>query len=301
MRVFITGGTGFVGSALTRLLAGEGHEVLLLTRSARGRTPDDPLVRLIEGDPTQTGPWREAAGEADAVVNLAGASIFTRWTSAAKQRMVDSRILTTRHVVQAMAAGPAKPRVLVSVSAVGFYGALGDEPVDERAGPGQGFLAQLCQDWEREARVAEECGARVVLTRFGIVLGPSGGALGIMLPLYRFGLGGRLGGGRQGFSWIHLTDLTAALLFCLNHAEISGPVNVTSPNPVTNAELSRALGRVLKRPAVVPAPAFMVRLVLGEFGSMLLTGQRVLPARLLAAGFVHQFPRLEPALAQILT
>ena len=301
MQVFITGGTGFVGTALTRRLAREGHEVLLLTRSARGRSSDESGLRLIEGDPTQAGPWQEAAGAADVVINLAGATIFTRWTSAAKRRIVDSRILTTRRVVEALATGVTKPRVLVSASAVGHYGARGEETVDESAGPGEGFLARLCQDWEGEAEAAKGSGARVVLSRFGIVLGPGGGALGIMLPLYRWGLGGRLGNGRQGFSWIHLSDLVAAALFCLNHADIAGPVNVTSPNPVSNAELNRALGRVLRRPSILPAPVFLVRLILGEFGAELLTGQRVLPARLLAAGFIHKYPQIESALAQILT
>ena len=300
MQVFITGGTGFVGTALTRRLAREGHEVLVLTRSARGRSHEEKGVRLIEGDPTQAGAWQEAAGAADAVINLAGASIFTRWTSATKQQIVDSRILTTRRVVEALATAAPKPRVLLSASAVGYYGARGEETVDETAGPGQSFLARLSQDWEAEARAAEKSGVRVVLTRFGIVLGPGGGALDVMLPLYRLGLGGRLGSGRQGFSWIHLSDLAAAALFCLNRADISGPVNVTSPNPVSNAELSRALGRVLRRPSFLPAPAFLVRLVLGEFGAELLAGQRVLPARLLAAGFTHEFPLIEPALAQIL-
>lgn len=301
MQVFITGGTGFMGTALTRRLVEEGHEVLLLTRSARGRSSNESGLRLIEGDPTQAGAWQEAAGAADVVINLAGATIFTRWTPATKQRIVDSRILTTRRVVEALAAGATKPHVLVSASAVGYYGARGEDTLGEAAGPGEGFLARLCQDWEAEAEAAKGSGVRVVLTRFGIVLGPGGGALGIMRPLYRWGLGGRLGRGRQGFSWIHLSDLVAAALFCLNHADIAGPVNVTSPNPVSNAELNRALGRVLRRPSILPAPAFLVRLILGEFGAELLTGQRVLPTRLLAAGFIHEFPLLEPALAQILT
>ncbi|MGE5253255.1 MAG: TIGR01777 family oxidoreductase [Planctomycetaceae bacterium] len=295
MKIFITGGTGFVGKSLAPALVRSGHEVSILTRSGKG---DLPGISWIGGDPTQRGKWQEAVQEHGVIINLAGASIFTRWTEEAKRRIRDSRILTTRHLLEAMEGG--KGKTFFSTSAVGYYGFHGDEELTEDSPPGGDFLALLARDWEAEAREAEKKGCRVVITRFGIVLGEKGGALGQMIPLFRKYLGGPLGSGKQWFSWIHIEDLTRAFLFLVEHPELSGPVNFTAPNPVRNKELARALGRVLGRPAFLPAPGFLLRMVLGEFGSILLEGQRVLPRKLLQAGFQFRYPEIDGALRQVI-
>ncbi len=301
MRVLVTGGTGFIGSLLTRKLAAAGHEVTILTRSARSREAA-PVAgfRYLQGDPTTPGPWQDAVAESDAVYNLAGKSIFERWTSEIKARIRGSRITTTRNVVEGLARHTASRPVLISASAVGYYGFRGDEILDESGRPGSDFLSELSQDWEKEAMRANESGARVVIARFGIVMGEGGGALGQMVPIFKKYVGGPLGKGTQWFSWIHREDLVDALLFALERSDLSGPVNCTSPNPVRNKELAHALGEALGRPAVVPTPGFMVKLALGEFGSVLLEGQRVIPRKLLDAGFRFTFPHLKEALEDIL-
>ena len=295
MKIFVTGGTGFVGKTLALALIRTGHEVSILTRSGKGETSG---VSWIEGDPTQKGKWQEAVKEHGVVINLAGASLFTRWTEEAKRMIRDSRILTTRHLLEAMDGG--KGKTFFSTSAIGYYGFHGDENLTEDSPPGGDFLALLARDWEAEAKEAEKKGCRVVLTRFGIVLGEKGGALGQMIPLFNKYVGGPLGSGKQWFSWIHIEDLTRAFLFLLEHPEISGPVNLTAPNPVRNKELAQWLGRILGRPAFLPAPGFMLRLVLGEFGSILLEGQRVLPQKLVQAGFQFSYPEIDRALRQVI-
>jgi uncharacterized protein (TIGR01777 family) len=295
MKIFITGGTGFVGKTLALALIRTGHEVSVLTRSGKGETSG---VSWIEGDPTQKGKWQEAVKEHGVIINLAGASLFTRWTEEAKRMIRDSRILTTRHLVEAMDGG--KGKTLFSTSAIGYYGFHGDENLTEDSPAGGDFLAFLAKDWEAEAKEAEKKGCRVVITRFGIVLGEKGGALGQMIPLFNKYVGGPLGSGKQWFSWIHIEDLTRAFLFLLEHPEISGPVNFTAPNPVRNKELAQWLGRILGRPAFLPAPGFMLRLVLGEFGSILLEGQRVLPQKLVQAGFQFSYPEIDRALRQVI-
>ena len=301
MKVMVTGGSGFVGSTLCARLAGEGHSVTVLTRGPRGAERLPPGVAACVGDPTKPGAWQDEAAGHDALVNLAGASIFNRWSQPYKELIHSSRVLTTRNLVRAMARRPAEaaPAVLVSASAVGYYGPRGDQELDEAAPPGGDFLASVCRDWEAEALKASELGARVVTARFGIVLGSGGGALGQMLPLFRRGLGGRLGSGKQWMSWIHQEDLVRAILFCLEK-DMSGPANCTAPGPVMNRELAASLGRVLHRPAFLPAPGLAIRLALGEMGSILLTGQRVLPRALLRAGFSFKFPELEGALRDLL-
>lgn len=294
MKIFLTGGTGFVGKTLAPALVRSGHEVTILTRAAK----EEPSgMSWVEGDPTQRGRWQDAVKEHEAVINLAGASIFTRWTKEAKKMIRDSRIFTTRRLVEAMEGGMVK--TFFSTSAIGYYGFHGDEALSEEASPGGDFLALLARDWEAEAKEAEKKGCRLVITRFGIVLGEKGGALGQMIPLFNKYLGGPLGSGKQWFSWIHIEDLVRAYLFLLEHREISGPVNFTAPNPVRNKELSQYIGGVLGRPAFLPAPGFMLRLVLGEFGSTLLEGQKVIPQRLLQAGFQFQYPEIVPALRQV--
>jgi uncharacterized protein (TIGR01777 family) len=295
MKIFITGGTGFVGKTLAPALIRSGHEVCILTRSGKG---DSSGVSWVEGDPAQKGKWQEAVREHEVIINLAGASIFTRWTEEAKKKMRDSRIFTTRNLVEAMEGG--KVKTFFSTSAIGYYGFHGDENLTEESPPGADFLALLARDWEAEAKEAEKKGCRLVITRFGIVLGEKGGALGQMIPLFQRYLGGPLGNGRQWFSWIHIDDLTRAFLFLLEQPEISGPVNFTAPNPVRNKELAQWLGRIMGRPAFLPAPGFMLKLVLGEFGSILLKGQRVLPRKLLQAGFPFSYPEIDRALRQVI-
>ncbi len=300
MKVFMTGGTGFVGTYLSRELVKQGHEVTILTRRAQPPAPAAPGISFVTGDPTQEGPWMAAAPEHDWVINLAGASIFSRWSKGYKQEIYDSRIRTTRNLVIALAAGDRR-QFLCSTSAVGYYGPRGDEILTEESPQDSYFLAHLAEDWEAEALKAQELGLRVVITRFGIVLGRSGGALGQMAPMFRRFLGGPLGRGQQWFSWIHQADHARAFSFIQEHPEIHGPVNFTAPNPVRNLELTRTLGRVLHRPTLMPAPEFMVRLVLGEFADALLTGQRVIPKKLLDAGFKFNFPTIGEALKDLLT
>jgi uncharacterized protein (TIGR01777 family) len=295
MKIFITGGTGFVGKTLAPALIRSGHEVCILTRSGKG---DSSGVSWVEGDPAQKGKWQEAVREHEVIINLAGASIFTRWTEEAKKKMRDSRIFTTRNLVEAMEGG--KVKTFFSTSAIGYYGFHGDENLTEESPPGADFLALLARDWEAEAKQAEKKGCRLIVTRFGIVLGEKGGALGQMIPLFQRYLGGPLGNGRQWFSWIHIDDLTRAFLFLLEQPEISGPVNFTAPNPVRNKELAQWLGRIMGRPAFLPAPGFMLKLVLGEFGSILLKGQRVLPRKLLQAGFPFSYSEIDRALRQVI-
>jgi uncharacterized protein (TIGR01777 family) len=299
MKVFITGGTGFVGTYLSRRLALTGHKVTILTRKERPPVPAHPGIHYLVGNPTREGPWMAVVPEYDWIINLAGASIFTRWTRGHKVEIHDSRIFTTRNLVTALAAGDRR-QLLCSTSAVGYYGARGEEPLIEESGPGADFLVQLTQEWEAEALKARDLGIRVVITRFGIIMGRDGGALGQMVPMFKIFLGGNLGSGEQWFSWMHQEDQFRAFVFIQEHPEISGPVNLTSPHPVRNRELTRALGQVLHRPTFMTAPSFMLRLVLGEFGETLLSGQRVLPRRLEEMGFTFNFPTIQEALANLL-
>jgi hypothetical protein len=293
MHYLITGGSGFIGSALCRSLVTDAQRVTVLTRDiarARARLPRD--VALIER--------LDAAVDVDAVVNLAGENLAAaRWTPARKREFVDSRIGTTRRVIDWMAAQKQRPRVLVSGSAVGWYGPRGDEPLVEDANPGGDFSAQLCRDWERAAREAEELGVRVCLLRTGIVLDKDGGALKQMLLPFRLGIGGPMGDGAQWMSWVTRRDLVALIRWLIDNANASGAYNGTAPAPVSNAEFARTLGHALHRPALLPTPAFVLKLLFGEMSDLLLTGQRVLPARATAAGFTFEDTALQPALAAI--
>jgi uncharacterized protein (TIGR01777 family) len=301
MKILITGGTGFVGTQLTSRLIQDGHEVTILTRSLKGVMGSSPVIFYLEGDPTKKGPWQEAIKNHDVIINLAGASIFAKWTEEYKKVLRESRVSTTRNIVEGVLSDPSKKITLFSTSAVGYYGFRGDEGLTEESPHGEDFLAQMAVEWEGEALKAKDKGARVVITRFGIVLGEKGGALGQMTPLFKKYIGGPIGSGKQWFSWVHIKDLAEAFAFLLKHPEISGPVNVCAPNPVRNKDLAKALGKVLHRPSFMPAPGFMVKLVLGEFGSVILEGQRVIPRRLLENGFVFQYPDIEKALQSIVT
>ena len=299
MKILITGGTGFVGTQLTSRLIQDGHEVTILSRSAK-RSGELPRgISYLQGDPTQKGVWQEAIKNHDAVINLAGASIFAKWTEAYKKVIRESRVNTTRNIIEGIPPHSQKQFTLFSTSAVGYYGFCGDEELTEESPHGEDFLAQMAVEWEGEALKAKEKGARVVITRFGIVMGEKGGALSQMIPLFKKYIGGPIGSGKQWFSWVHIKDLSEAFAFLIKHPEISGPVNLCAPNPVRNKDLAKALGKVLHRPSFMPAPGFMVKLVLGEFGSVILEGQKVIPKRLLENGFFFQYPDIEKALQGI--
>ncbi len=302
MRVFITGGTGFVGAILTKGLVDHGHPVTILTRSTRKEKVLPQGARALEGNPTERGPWQEEVAKHDVVINLAGASIFRRWTDKTKRAIRESRILTTQNLVEALSARSGKETLLFSTSAVGYYGPHGDELLDEGSPPGDDFLASVTREWEAEALKAEGFGTRVFLCRFGIVLGSGGGALARMIPLFKWYLGSSLGGGRQWVSWIHEQDLVEIYLFLMAAKDLSGPINFTAPHPVRNMEMTRLLGEILRRPALMPSvPGFMIRGLMGEFGSVLLEGQRVIPRRLLEKGFVFQFSDPRKALGDLLS
>jgi uncharacterized protein (TIGR01777 family) len=295
----MTGGTGFVGTQLISRLIREGHGVTILTRSLMGAKASSPGISYLEGDPTKKGPWQEAIKKHDVMINLAGASIFSKWTEEQKKAIRESRISTTQNIVEGIPSHPERKITLFSTSAVGYYGFCGDEELTEDSPPGDDYLARIAVEWEGEALKAREKEARVVITRFGIVLGKKGGALGQMIPLFKKYMGGPIGSGKQWFSWVYIKDLAEAFVFLLKHPEISGPVNVCSPNPVRNKDLAKALGKALHRPSFIPAPGFMVKLFLGEFGSVILEGQRVIPRRLLESGFVFQYPDIDKVLQSV--
>jgi uncharacterized protein len=293
MRVAITGASGTIGTALTRELRERGDEVTALSRSGSG-----DAVRWAA--PTQEPAPAEALRGRDAVVHLLGEPLDQRWSDTAKREIRDSRVLGTRNLVAGLSALPAaeRPRVLVSQSAVGYYGARGDEPIDEDTPAGGDFLAHVVADWEAEALAAADQGMRVVTMRTGVVLSPGGGALKKMLPFFKAGVGGPVAGGSQYVPWVHLDDVTGAILFALDTEAVSGPVNLTAPDPATNRELSRALGRVLRRPAIAPVPAVALKLLYGEMAMIVTTGQRAIPARLTELGYAFRRPDLEGALRE---
>ena len=253
----------------------------------------------MRGKPDKERAWQKEVAGHDVVINLAGASIFRTWNDKNKEAIRSSRILTTRNLVAAI-GGAEKNITLLSGSAVGYYGFRADEELDESSPPGDDFLAGVVKDWEAEARRAEKFGARVVLCRIGVILGRDGGALSKMLSVFKWGLGSPLGSGSQWFSWIALHDLVNIFLFLMENKEFSGPVNCTSPHPVTNREMTRVLGKVLHRPTILPpVPAFLIKGVLGEFSDVFVKGQKVMPKKLLDEGFVFEFPEIEEAFAHL--
>jgi uncharacterized protein (TIGR01777 family) len=305
MRVFVTGGTGLIGTRVVRKLLERGDKPVVLTRRhAHARQALGPNVDLVEGDPSQPGPWAEKLDDCDGVIHLAGENVFARrWNAAFKRTLVDSRVNSTRHVAQAILRKPKRPdgtsKVLVNASAIGYYGPRGDEEVTEDTPPGSDFLAGLCVRWEQEARAVEQAGVRGVQVRVGVVLDKEGGALGNLLGPFKMFVGGPVGSGKQYMAWIHHEDIVGLFLFGLDTPTCSGPLNGTAPNPVTNKEFAKALGKVLHRPAILPTPAFALRLMLGEVADVVTTGQRVVPKKALALGYAFRYPELEPALAQI--
>ncbi|HET6548974.1 MAG TPA: TIGR01777 family oxidoreductase [Solirubrobacter sp.] len=303
MSVVITGATGMIGRAVAAALADRGEPVVALSRDRdRARSALGDRVEVHEWrDPVREPPPADALRGAGAVVHLLGARIDQRWTPSAKRAIRDSRVETTRRLVDALRALPdgERPAVLVSQSATGYYGPSDERPLAEDAPPGDDFLAGFVQAWEAEALRAAPA-LRVAVTRTGVVLSPDGGALGRMLPFFRLGVGGPVAGGRQYLPWVHLDDVVAALLRCVDDERVSGPINVTAPQATTNREFSRALGRVLHRPAVLPVPAFALRALYGEMAHMVLTGQHAVPRRLQALGHEFRQPELEPALRDVL-
>ena len=299
MPIVIAGGSGFLGRALARALAQDGHEVVILTRQPRARSRDG--ARAVAWTPDgSVGPWASTISGAAALINLAGESIAARrWTAAQKQRIRDSRMLATRSLAGAIERAPTPPAVFISGSATGYYGPLDDRIVTEEHPPGADFLARVAVDWEAAAMDAQ-ARTRVVCVRTGLVLARDGGALPKMLPPFRVGAGGPVGSGRQYWPWIHQQDWLDLVRFAIRHAAVTGPLNATAPAPVTNAEFARALGRALRRPAWLPAPAFALKLLLGEMAeALLLSGQRAIPAKAERLGFAFAFKHLDDALRSV--
>jgi uncharacterized protein len=300
MKIVIAGGTGFLGRPLTDALVADGHDLVVLSR--RERAPVPASVRIAAWDPQRNAtPWAVEIDDADAVVNLAGEPIADkRWSAARKRSIEDSRVTATRRLVTAIAQAARPPAVLVSGSAVGFYGKCGDEVVTEETGAGHDFLAAVCRRWEAQAVAASSSATRVVCVRTGLVLAHDGGALSKMLLPYRLGIGGRIGSGRQYWPWIHRQDWIDLVRFVLTNPAAVGPVNATAPNPVTNADFVRELGRALGRPTAIPVPAIALRVLLGEMADALLSGQRAIPARATQLGFRFTYPALSLALDAVL-
>ena len=293
MKIVISGGSGLIGQAVARQLVDRGDEVVILSRS-----PDKVTIgRGVEWSPGQPGDWSEEVSSADAVVNLAGANLGEgRWTPERKKLLLSSRVESTSALVEAFCKSTTPGRAFISASGVGYYGSRGDETITEESSAGDDFLARLCLQWEGAARPAEECG-RLVILRLGVVLSPEGGAVAKMLLPFRLGLGGRIGSGKQWWSWIDLRDASRMIVWAIGRDEVQGVYNATAPAPVTSAGFTRALGRALRRPTVFPLPAAVLELLLGEMAeAMLLTGQKVLPVRAQKAGFPFEHPTIEEAL-----
>lgn len=298
-RVTITGATGTIGRALVRALRTRGDEITALSRDAERAASSLGVEALAWRDPKGERPPLDALRGRDAVVHLLGETVAQRWSDDVKREIRDSRVLSTRSLVAAIGELPEseRPRALVSQSATGWYGARGAERLTEDKPPGEGFLAHVVSDWEAEARRAEEHGLRVAMTRTGVVLSQEGGALENMLPAFKLGIGGPVAGGGQYVSWVHLDDVVGALIAAVDD-DVSGPLNVTAPEPVTNKELARTLGKVLGRPAFVPVPALAVQTLYGEMASIVTTGQRAIPRRLQEIGYRFRRPDLEAALRE---
>lgn len=304
MRVFITGGTGLVGTRLEKRLLERGDEVFILTRRPNAVAKEKNVTAVV-GDPMTAGSWADAIQNVDAVVNLVGEGIFNkRWSPEFKETLIKSRVDSTRNVAAALARNPKKadgsPKVLVSASAIGYYGPHGGEMLTENSPPGTDMMAKLCVDWEAATAEAKNAGVRVALLRVGVVLDKNGGALAKMLPPFKMFVGGPVGDGKQYMSWIHHDDLVGEILYALDHSHVAGPLNGTAPNPVTNREFSTALGNVLGRPSFMPTPAFMLKLALGEVADVVTKGQRVIPKAPMDAGYTFRFTDVESALKDVL-
>lgn len=305
MRVLVTGGTGLIGAALAQDMAQDGHEVIVLSRNP-GQHSLPSGVRAERWDAQTASGWGHLADGADAIINLAGESIAgsgffpSRWTAARKQRIVQSRVQAGQAVVAAIRAAAQKPRVLIQASAVGYYGPRGDELLGVTAASGHDFLATVCQQWEAETAVVADMGVRRVILRTGVVLSMAGGALPLQVLPFKFFAGGPLGSGKQWIPWIHLLDEVRAIRFLIENESANGPFNLTAPNPLTNRDLARAIGEVMKRPSFLPTPAFALKALLGEMATIVVDGQRAVPYRLQEMGFTFQFTDAKMALRDLL-
>ncbi|MBD2528310.1 TIGR01777 family protein [Nostoc flagelliforme FACHB-838] len=305
MKVAITGATGFVGNLLVQRLHGESHKIVVLTRNtalAQKVFPSGafPNLEIVSYTPNASGSWQSVIASCDGVVNLAGEPIGEgRWTPERKQEILNSRKLGTQKIVEAITNANPKPTVLINASAIGYYGTSETATFDETSLSGNDFLAQVCQAWEAEARKVQDAGVRLVILRFGIVLG-NGGVLGKMIPPFKLFAGGPIGSGHQWFSWIHVDDLVSLIVQALTKPEIEDVYNATAPNPVKMADLSQTLGQVMNRPSWLPVPAFAIEALLGDGAIVVLEGQKVIPKRTLETGFEYKYPNLQSALTQIL-
>ena len=298
MKFTVTGATGFIGNMLVNRLLEERHYVTTLSRSSKPGMPSQ--AAWAAWDPVSGEPPAEAITNADVIVHLAGEPVAQRWNPEVKRRIRDSRVIGTRNLVSGIQKAKFPPKTLISASAVGYYGDRGEETLTEQSAPGTGFLSDVCVEWEREARAAEAVIVRVVVVRIGIVLGRGGGALDKMLLPFRAGVGGKIGSGRQWMPWIHIDDLVNLFLFCATTSDLTGPVNGVGPQPVRNAAFTDALAAAVHRPAVMPVPAFALKLMMGEMAEVTLHSQRIIPAAATRAGFPFAFPTLQSALADVL-
>jgi uncharacterized protein len=302
LRVTVTGATGLIGSSLVAALRERGAQVTVLTRDpagARTRLPGGE-VEAVGWEPMREAAPVQALAERDAVVHLAGEPVAQRWSASVKRAIRDSRAIGTRNLVDGLAHAHPRPRTLISSSATGYYGAHGEEPLDEDAPPGSDFLARVCVEWEAAAAASRELGTRVVQVRTGVVLDRGGGALAKMLPAFRLGMGGPVAGGYQYMSWIHARDVVGMMLAALEDERWSGPINATAPEPVSNREFSKLLGGVLGRPSLLPVPGLALRALYGEMAAIVTSGARVMPAKPLVLGYEFAHPQLEPALRSAL-
>ncbi|NMF57635.1 thylakoid membrane protein ThyD [Pseudanabaena yagii] len=304
MKIVVTGATGFVGTKLVERLQALGDRIVVLARDAQKATNQFPQasfpnVEVVGYNPFELGDWAKVISGSDAVVNLAGEPLAgVRWTDKRKQEIRDSRVLTTKVLVEAIAQAEVKPQVLISGSAIGYYGTSPNKTFDEYSDAGNDFLANICKYWEDTAESVKGLGVRLVKLRTGIVLG-MGGAIAKMLPIFQVGGGGKLGSGKQWFSWIHLDDLVALIIYAIKNPDVTGAINATAPNPVTNAEFTVSLAKAIKRPAFVPVPAAALILLFGEAATVLLDGQRVVPHKAQINKFTFQYPDIDSALTQI--
>ena len=294
-KVFIAGGTGFIGSSIIPALLKEGYEVQVLVRNKEKAKKLPSSCKVIWGNPTKSGEWQKYLEETDIAINLAGQNIFSRWTKTYKKLILESRIKSTENIVSSL----KKSALLINASAVGYYGDKGNTLVTEDSPPGDDFLAKTCIEWEKRALKAKEKGVKIIIARLGVVLGTTGGMLPKILPIFKLGLGGTLGKGNQWFPWIHIKDLVSAILFLIKK-EKEGIYNFVSPNPVTNKEFTKTLGKVLKRPTLLPVPVFMMKLIFGELANIIICSIRAYPKNLLELGFKFKFETIEDALKDLI-
>jgi uncharacterized protein len=302
MKIAIAGATGFVGSQLVAQLQAEGHLVTILTRNPQQASNRFPQAQVVSYNPLKSGEWQSSISGCDAVINLAGEPIAEkRWTPAQKRTILESRQIGTQKIVEAINLAAVKPQVLINASAIGYYGTSETDKFDENSPAGSDFLAEVCTAWETAAQAVTASGTRLVILRFGIVLGENGGALGKMLTPFSAFVGGPIGSGKQWFSWIHRDDIVKLIVAAINDPQMQGIYNATAPNPVTMTEFAHTLGTVMSRPSWLPVPNFAIEALLGEGAIVVLQGQQVIPTKTLDRGFEFQYPTLKPALTEILS